>query len=108
LSDNSRIVSIKTDPVVNKSQLYGQPDVNWVLPAFTKTYVADNVPQLIDMTMRSNGRERYVFALEPRVDKDGKRMLEAKPYEGAKVNLDAEGYIGNLGTSLSIVHPFFD
>lgn len=73
-----------------------------ILPFFTKDYVADLVPSVDGMHSKSSkGRERFVFALEPRVDKEGKRMLEPKTHPGVEYDLDANGYIGNLAIEVT-------
>ena len=59
------------------------------------------------MFQGARARQRYVFALEPRTAKGGKRAVEPVAFEGVKHDLDANGYIGNLAVEL-ISHGGFD
>ncbi|GAA5958827.1 hypothetical protein JCM21900_003938 [Sporobolomyces salmonicolor] len=103
LGDNPRIFKIKNDRLVSSTQLYGEvndPDV--CLTYFTKGYIGNQVPVLDSTGSHGNGRLRYVFAIEPRVGKDNKRMVEKKAsYAGVRHDLDENGYIGNIAIELT-------
>ncbi|GAA6027194.1 hypothetical protein JCM8097_002473 [Rhodosporidiobolus ruineniae] len=104
-ADTKRVTAIKTDRIVNCTQLYGSPrSEREVRNEFVAGYVQDVVPASWNSSMFGLGRrarERYVFAIEPRVAKGGKRALEPVPFEGVKHNLDANGYIGNLAVEIT-------
>ncbi|GAA5887373.1 hypothetical protein JCM5296_007116 [Sporobolomyces johnsonii] len=103
LRDNPRIFKIKNDRLVSSTQLYGEVnDPDDCLTYFTRGYVANQVPVLDSTGSHGNGRLRYVFAIEPRVGKDGKRMVEKKtPHAGVRHDLDENGYIGNIAVELT-------
>ncbi|CEQ39019.1 SPOSA6832_00516, partial [Sporobolomyces salmonicolor] len=103
LGDNPRIFKIKNDRLVSSTQLYGEVnDPDDCLTYFTKGYIANQVPVLDSTGSHGNGRLRYVFAIEPRVGKDSKRMVEKKAsYAGVRHDLDENGYIGNIAIELT-------
>lgn len=97
-TDDKRIFAVKNERLVSSQQLYGViDDPSIVLPFFTAGYLANNVPALESEGSPVAGRTRYVWAIEPRLNKDGTRTVEPKKAEGAKHDLDANGYIGNIG-----------
>ncbi|BGP24475.1 hypothetical protein JCM10295v2_003391 [Rhodotorula toruloides] len=102
-TDDKRIFAVKNERLVSSQQLYGViDDPSIVLPFFTADYLANNIPSLESEGSPVAGRTRYVWAIEPRLNKDGTRMVEGKRAEGMKHDLDANGYIGNIVYEL---HP---
>ncbi|BGP48129.1 hypothetical protein JCM10450v2_004001 [Rhodotorula kratochvilovae] len=101
MTDNDRLGSIKMDPLVNRTQLYGQPSLHEISRVFTRGYVENLIPALSSIGSRGAGRERYVFAIEPRREKDGTRAVQPRQVEDVRVELDAEGYIGNIAIEIT-------
>ncbi|GAA5915583.1 hypothetical protein JCM6882_006380 [Rhodosporidiobolus microsporus] len=100
LSDTDRSFCIKTDPLVYRGQLYDEPySTDEVLLAFVSQYTANAVPTLSSAGSSCKGRQRYMFAIEPRL-KDGVRMVQPNRELESRYDLDAEGFIGNLCISI--------
>ncbi|TNY17421.1 GNAT domain-containing protein, partial [Rhodotorula diobovata] len=95
LSDNDRIAAIKTDPVVNRTQLYGDPRPSFIFSMFTRGYVEALMPGL--KSAAGQGRCGYVFAIEP---KEREGAVRPREHELAREHLDASGYVGNLGINI--------
>ncbi|GAA6021080.1 hypothetical protein JCM11491_004409 [Sporobolomyces phaffii] len=114
MSDTPRVFKIKNDPLVSDMQLYGRvASESSCRLQFVTTYVSDNIPSLKpSFPMPETSRTRYVFAIEPRVSKDdGTRMVQPRPWPGARHELDANGYIGNIALELTTTGqggPFFN
>ncbi|BGP70325.1 hypothetical protein RTBOTA2_002534 [Rhodotorula toruloides] len=103
IEDDKRIFAVKNERLVSSQQLYGViDDPSIVLPFFTAGYLANNIPALESEGSPVAGRTRYVWAIEPRLNKDGTRMVEAKTVEGVKHDLDANGYIGNIAVQILV------
>ncbi|GAA6048223.1 hypothetical protein JCM3770_006487 [Rhodotorula araucariae] len=103
VSDDDRIAAIKMDPLVNSMQLYGQPSRLQVTRAFTQSYIENLIPALSSLGSSGTARERYVFAIEPRKEKDGSRAVQPHREPHALVDIDSEGYIGNI--AIEITNP---
>ncbi|GAA5969513.1 hypothetical protein JCM3765_000880 [Sporobolomyces pararoseus] len=101
IRDRERIFKIKNDPLVSDMQLYGRIDTQKAADQFLEGYVGDNIPCLSSLASPTQSRTRYVFAIEPRISKDGSiRSIQSRSFEGVKHELDAEGYIGNIAIEL--------
>ncbi|BGP31893.1 hypothetical protein JCM10296v2_003672 [Rhodotorula toruloides] len=103
IEDDKRIFAVKNERLVSSQQLYGViDDPSIVLPFFTAGYLANNIPALESEGSPVSGRTRYVWAIEPRLNKDDTRTVEAKKAEGVKHDLDANGYIGNIAVQVLV------
>ncbi|KAL7340378.1 hypothetical protein BJY59DRAFT_696135 [Rhodotorula toruloides] len=103
IEDDKRIFAVKNERLVSSQQLYGViDDPSIVLPFFTAGYLDNNIPAVESEGSPVAGRTRYVWAIEPRLNKDGTRAVEAKKAEGVKHDLDADGYIGNIAVQILV------
>ncbi|GAA6059267.1 hypothetical protein JCM10212_006660 [Sporobolomyces blumeae] len=97
MSDAPRVFKIKNDRLVSSMQLYGRVTTeSFCIKAFVEGYCENLVPCHETFTSPGRSRNRYVFAIEPRVLKDGSRSIQPRRHPDAAHDLDGEGYIGNI------------
>ncbi|ORX37671.1 hypothetical protein BD324DRAFT_656022 [Kockovaella imperatae] len=105
LGDLKMITKIKTEPIVNRTQLYGQPHMSWIKTGFLTRYIRSSIPQISDK--ENNGwKTDYIFAITLRYPS----ALEIGPPKGVMLRnrlleTDKAGYVGNFGLELHIEKP---
>ncbi|GMK55084.1 hypothetical protein CspeluHIS016_0201400 [Cutaneotrichosporon spelunceum] len=100
VGDTAAIRRIKTEPVVQRTQLYGSPAASDIRDSFQRRYVASSIPSLERGTV---WRDEWVFAITAR-DPASLKIAPGTNLKVASRIKDAEGYLGNFALSLS-THP---
>lgn len=91
--DLSGIAKIKTDPVVQKTQLYGEPTESDCKIFFLNRYIRSSIPRISVTGSNPSVRQDYIFAIT--LKNPEKMELQTKPDLSLKNRLNnAEGYIG--------------
>ncbi|WVF68525.1 hypothetical protein IAT40_003293 [Kwoniella sp. CBS 6097] len=98
VGDLTAIRRIKTEPIVQKTQLYGSPSISDIKESFLNRYIRSTIPRASCMSDR-RGRDEFIFAIT--AIKSGE--FEVKPPGNIRITnriSNAEGYLGNIALSL--------
>jgi hypothetical protein len=92
-SDLAAIKRIKTEPIVQRTQLYGSPHESIIRDAFLQNYIRASMPRAPAPDEISKCRPQYFFAINLR------NPAEVTVGDGSKLKREnritiAEGYIG--------------
>ncbi|KAL7425172.1 hypothetical protein Q5752_000860 [Cryptotrichosporon argae] len=98
VGDTAAIRRIKTEPLVNRTQLYGQPSVFDIRDHFQARYVRSSIPRL--SIANEHCRDAYIFAITLQ-DPSAATLNPPGKVKPANRLTSAEGYIGNIGLALS-------
>ncbi|ORY34669.1 hypothetical protein BCR39DRAFT_513933 [Naematelia encephala] len=104
IGDTSAIRRIKMEPIVQKTQLYGSPSPGEIKDQFQNRYLRSSIPRANSGDIGTSSRQEYVFgvtALDP-------QSITIQP--GGSVRIahritSAEGWLGNIGLSLTTTSP---
>ncbi|RXK37979.1 hypothetical protein M231_04765 [Tremella mesenterica] len=99
--DLTGIRKIKTEPIVQKTQLYGAPTLGLIQPAFQTRYIRSSIPRIT--TGHSRGyREEYIFAITA-LNPDEITLSSGDQLKASNRISDAKGYLaGNIALRLDL------
>ncbi|WVQ96069.1 hypothetical protein IAU59_003169 [Kwoniella sp. CBS 9459] len=98
VGDLTAIRRIKTEPIVQKTQLYGSPSISDIKESFLNRYIRSAIPRASCMSDR-RGRDEFIFAITA----INPGEFEVKPPGNIRITnriSSAEGYLGNIALSL--------
>ncbi|EIW71380.1 hypothetical protein TREMEDRAFT_42784 [Tremella mesenterica DSM 1558] len=95
--DLTGIRKIKTEPIVQKTQLYGAPTLGLIQPAFQTRYIRSSIPS----NYSKGYREEYIFAITAR-NPDEITLSSGDQLKASNRISDAKGYLGNIALRLDL------
>nr|XP_018260228.1 uncharacterized protein I303_07145 [Kwoniella dejecticola CBS 10117]OBR82386.1 hypothetical protein I303_07145 [Kwoniella dejecticola CBS 10117] len=99
VGDLTGIRRIKTEPIVQKTQLYGSPGISDIKENFLNRYIRSSIPRVTNIP-GSKGRDEFIFAITA-IDPSAFKVQEPGSVRISNRIHNAEGYLGNIALSLT-------
>jgi hypothetical protein len=93
IEDLVAIKRIKTEPLVQKTQLYGSPHESFIKDGFLQNYIRSSIPRVSSEEGYSGCRAQYFFAIALK-EPEGLEVGDGSKLKLSNRIKSAEGYIG--------------